>query len=388
MKKISVRVDLFVNICYNYIKLIRIDKEKRRMHVLVEPSFMSSHWCTNYIKGITSQAKRKNITVEVHTDAAFIHQPDFDDTHVVMLGSSLGWASHYMTLLYASDVYPIVLSIANYQKEFPFASFITMDYEDASRKLMKYLFDRGARATAFFAVNRKSSTDRQKVSNFLSCGGREEDIYHYDGDMSEACERIIANIEKYDSVLCANDVSAVILMRRLVDIGIEIPRNIQLASFGDTVLSNLEVHNIAVAHVKSFEAGQMSISAYRMLKSNPSISALSFLMQCEILDNNYDLVEIRLPHTPPTFDPAPGIDFFRDPEVEKVLLVERLLAGCDKLDIRILREVINKESYSKIAAKLFIAENTISYRIKKILSAAPEKSKEEVLSLLAKFLFW
>ncbi len=357
------------------------------MHVLVEPAFMSSHWCTNYLRGITYQAKKKNISVEVHTDTAFISSPDFDDTHVVMLGSSLAWASHHMTLLYASDVCPIVLSIANYQKEFPFASFITMDYEDASRRLITYLRDRGAKAIAFFAVNRKSSTDRQKAANFLSAGGKEEDIYYYDGNMKENCDRIIANISKYDSVLCANDVSAVILMRRLVDIGMEIPKNIQLASFGDTVLSNLEVHNIAVAHVKSFEAGQMSINAYRMLRSNPSISALTFLMQCEILDNNYDLVEIRLEHNPPNFDIAPGADFFCDSEVEEVLLVEKLLAGCDKLDIRILREVINKESYSKISAKLFIAENTISYRIKKILSAAPEKTKEEVFALLAKFLF-
>ena len=71
----------------------------------------------------------------------------------------------------------------------------------------------------------------------------------------------------------------------------------------------------------------------------------------------------------------------------KVLLVEKLLSGCDKLDISILREVLNRESYSKIAAKLFIAENTISYRIKKILSLAPDKTKDEIFSLLAQFLF-
>ena len=49
--------------------------------------------------------------------------------------------------------------------------------------------------------------------------------------------------------------------------------------------------------------------------------------------------------------------------------------------------MLNKESYSKIAAKLFIAENTISYRIKKILSLAPDKTKEEIFALLAQFLF-
>ncbi|MBQ6614423.1 MAG: hypothetical protein IIX18_03790 [Clostridia bacterium] len=358
------------------------------MHVLIEPSFMSTHWCSHYLKGISAQAKKKGISVEVHTEAAFIHEPSFDDTHVILLGSSLAWASHYMSLLYASDIYPIVLSIANYQKEFPYASFITMDYEDASRKLMKYLHTRGAQHTALFSCNRKSSTDRQKVSNFLACGGKEEDIYYYDGSMKDICDKLISKIDTYDSVLCANDVSAVVLMRKLLDIDVKIPDNVQLASFGDTMLSNLEVHNIAVAHVKSFEAGQMAINAYRMLKSNPSISSLSFLLHCEIVDSDFNLVEIRLSHDLPPADPATNAPFFKDPEVEKVLLVEKLLAGCDKLDVRILREVINKESYSKIAAKLFIAENTISYRIKKILSMAPEKSKDEVLSLLAQYLFW
>ena len=73
------------------------------MHVLVEPSFKTSHWCTQYIKGITLQTKRKNMPVEIHTDIQFIHDPSFDDTHVIMLGSSLSWASNYMTRRHPSD---------------------------------------------------------------------------------------------------------------------------------------------------------------------------------------------------------------------------------------------------------------------------------------------
>ena len=104
-------------------------------------------------------------------------------------------------------------------------------------------------------------------------------------------------------------------------------------------------------------------------------------------DSNGKTTDIRLEHTQPTLDSYPKTNFFSDPDVEKVLLVEKLLSGCDKLDISILREVLNRESYSKIAAKLFIAENTISYRIKKILSLAPDKTKDEIFSLLAQFLF-
>ena len=357
------------------------------MHVLVEPSFMASHWCTQYIKGITSQTKRKNMTVEIHTDMQFIYEPAFDDTHVILLGSSLTWASHYLARLHAAGVHPIVLSIANYQSTFPFASFITMDYEDASHKLMKYLRGKGCTATAYFAGSQKSSTDLQKERHFLQGGGKENDIYNYTGSLKETCDNLLTRIGEYDSILCANDVCAVVLIRRLLNLGYRIPEDIHVATFGDTVLSNLEVQNIAMAQIKSFEAGKLSISAYRMLKANPAITSLSLLLHCDILDCNSNLTDIRSELSPPSPAAQPSFNFFHDPEVEKVLLVEKLLSGCDKLDISILREVLNRESYSKIAAKLFIAENTISYRIKKILSLAPEKSKEEIFSLLSQFLF-
>lgn len=357
------------------------------MHVLVESPFLNSHWCTHYIKGITSQAKRKNLSVEVHTDTAFLNDGSFNDSHVILIGSSLTWASKNMCMLYEKNVRPIVLSIANYQKQFPFASFITMDYDDAANKLMRYLKDKGCSRTAFFACNMKSSTDMQKLNNFLQNGGNEKDVFAYKDNLNATCDRLVVRIKEFDSILCANDVSSVVLLRRLMDLGYSIPNDFHMATFGDTTLSNLEIHNIAVAKVKSYDAGRLSISAYRMLKSDPEISSLSFLLHCDIFDCNCEFTDIHVEHTAPVFDNTPSTNFFNDPDVEKVLLVEKLLAGCDKLDISILREVLNKESYSKIAAKLFIAENTISYRIKKILALAPDKTKDEVFALLSQFLF-
>ena len=357
------------------------------MHVLVESPFISSHWCSHYIKGITVQAKRKNLSVEIHTDTDFINREDFDDTHVIVIGSSLTWASSNLCFLYEHGICPIVLSIANYQKQYPFASFITMDYDDAALKLMRYLREKGCERTAFFACDLKSSTDMQKLNNFLQNGGKNEDVFSFKESMAQTSEALIRRIKDFDSILCANDVSAVVLLRRLMDLGYSVPRDFHIATFGDTTLSNLEIHNIAVAKVKSFDAGRLAINAYRMLKNDPEVSSLSFLLHCDIFDCNCEPVDIRIAHTHTPLESASQGNFFRDPDVEKVLLVEKLLAGCDKLDISILREVLNKESYSKIASKLFIAENTISYRIKKILSLAPDKSKEEVFALLSQFLF-
>lgn len=348
---------------------------------------MHSHWCAHYIEGITAQAKRKSIEVEVHTSSDFITARGFDDTRVILLGSSLTWTKNAVNFLYAHDVHPIVLASANYQTIFPFASFITMDYEDATRKLMSFLRAHAKKKTAFFSGNARSATDMQKVTNFLQSGGEENDVYNYSASLKATGDRLLARIAEYDSILCANDVSAVVLAKRLTSLGYKLPDDMHLATFGDTILPGLDIHNIAVARVKSREAGKLALSAYRLLKSNPSVSSMSMLLHCDILDYNYERTDIKLPHKGPVFDQnQPPQNFFRDPDVEKVILVEKLLSGCDKLDISILREILIKESYSKIAEKYYIAENTISYRIKKILAAAPDKSKEEVFDLLSEFL--
>ena len=48
---------------------------------------------------------------------------------------------------------------------------------------------------------------------------------------TEICDKLIARIGEYDSVLCANDVSSVVLMRRLLNLGYKIPEDIRIATF-------------------------------------------------------------------------------------------------------------------------------------------------------------
>lgn len=358
------------------------------MHILVEAAYMCSHWCTHYIKGIAAQAKRKNIQIAVHSSADFSIDELTADSCVIMLGSSMSWAAQTMHLLHTNGIRPIVLSLANYQKQFPFASFISMDYDDASRKLMKYLEEKGCRRTALFAVDPQSATDSSKVANFLlEPRHAKTDIFTYTDTLHATCSRLIDRIQNYDSVICANDIAAVILMKRLSEIGITAPDRIHIATFGDTVLSSLGIQNITIAKVKSAEAGKLAINAYNLLKTVPSLSSLAMLLHCDILGAGGEKIDVQLQQRNKACgESSDGSTFFSDPDVSEVLLVEKLLSGCDKLDVLILRELLNRESYSKIAAKLFVAENTISYRIKRILSMAPEKTKEEVFDLLAQFL--
>ena len=70
-------------------------------------------------------------------------------------------------------------------------------------------------------------------------------------------------------------------------------------------------------------------------------------------------------------------DFFRHPEILSIISFENMLSKCDKLDMQILIGIMNKMTYIQLSEKLFVSENVISYRIKRLckLSDIPTKSK-------------
>jgi len=63
-----------------------------------------------------------------------------------------------------------------------------------------------------------------------------------------------------------------------------------------------------------------------------------------------------------------------------------MLASCDKLDLQIISGLLNKIPYSKMAAGLFISENVIFYRIKRLVKIADVQNKEQLITLISSHL--
>lgn len=354
--------------------------------ILTEQAFSSSYWCSQYLRGINAEAKRKNIDTHMTADITDIDlYPGV--SCAILIGTSLSWLYKTIEVLRGKDIKAVVLSAQKSQGFGSGVSFITMDYEDALDKLMHYFESIGRKRTALFSVNPDSATDQSKRSAYLCAkhSHSEEDIYYFQATLDEVCRQFYDNIDRYDSVICTNHISEIVLSKFLSEQGYRIPSDIHIAVFGDSKVERGDrVIENTLIRIKPKEAGKLAVRSVRLLSHYPELSRVSFSICCDIITKD-GLIDLRTnkPH------PLPKKEIIQAPstaDVSNALIHEKILCNCDRVDIEILKGIIKHESYAKIAGRVHISENTIGYRIKRLMQYADATSKEEMIAALDPYL--
>ncbi|MBQ2863219.1 MAG: hypothetical protein IJE84_03500, partial [Clostridia bacterium] len=310
-----------------------------------------------------------------------------DITCAILIGTSLSWLHKTIEVLRAKDIKAVVLSAQKSQGFGSGVSFITMDYEDALDKLIHYFESIGRSRTALFSVNPDSATDQSKRSAYLSAKPthKEEDIYYFQATLDEVCRQLYDNIDRYDSVICTNHISEIVLSKFLSEQGYRIPEDMHIAVFGDSEVERGDrmIENTLI-RIKPKEAGKLAVRSVRLLSNYPELSRVSFSICCDIItkDGVIDLSSNK-PHPlqKEKIGNAPS-----SADVSSALIHEKILCNCDRVDIEILKGIIKHESYAKIASRVHISENTIGYRIKRLMQFAGATSKEEMIEALDTYL--
>lgn len=357
--------------------------------ILTEPVFASSFWCSQYMKGINQEAKRKSIEIISAQDVCDLQKSADGKDIAILIGTSLSWLRDTVTALRQKNIRPVVLSAQKRQRLGSCVSYVTMDYEDAIGKLMTYLQRIGRSRPALFAVNPDSATDQNKRTAFLCSdeSNTEDDIYYFNATLDDACRALYDNIDKYDTVICANHISEIVLTKFLSEQGIRIPENIHIAAFGDRDADLDSMREHTLIRIKGIEAGKLAVRCVRLLTGHPDLSSVSLNVSCDIITSeglvdfskdgysSTPLGQSELPRSLPT-----------DDHISSALMHERILCNCDRVDIEILKSIIARESYAKIAHKVHISENTIGYRIKRLMQFARTTSKDEMINALKPYL--
>ncbi len=363
-----------------------------RIYVICQPDADKTHWCALYLKGIYSEARRKGDTVFLLSlmDAVTAFQKD-KPVCAGILSTSRAWTEEVAAVLSGLGVEPLVIGGAS-RDGYRHASYIYMDYREATYQLIEYLRGYEKSRIALFAVSTDSATDMIKKDAFLAYDKcREQDVFYYtgtDGLMNAACKRFLEICRNYDAVICSNDASAVILLHQLEDAGIHVPKDLFLCSFGDMAISSSGKKTLTMARLNCVEIGRQVVYMCRHLTAHENISSVSTKIRCELIigdtTDNLPLITETLgtAHTP---DDAAST-FHRDPSVSRIFLAEKILSACDAIDIDIFKLIINDYKYFDIAEILHVSESTIKYRLKRILSIAELSSRDEVIDILKAFL--
>ena len=355
--------------------------------IITEQVFAPSYWCSRYLRGINHEAKRKNIEITMAESAAKLEKSKDGTDVAILIGTSLSWIYETVNTLRRKKIHSVVLSAGRQQNLGSGVSFVTMDYEDAFEKLTKYLESIGKKKTALFAPDPDSAIDQNKRIAFLNTNGsREEcDIYYFNATLDDACRNLFDNIDKYDSVICANHISQIVLTKFLNEQEINTPEDVHIAFFGDSEVDREIGDGHTLVRIKAVEAGKLAIRCVRLLQGYSDLSSVALNVRCDIITKKGIIEFDNDTLSPKEADTDTSIKKGHS-HIGDALMLEKIFCNCDRVDIEILEGIIRKESYSKIAARVHISENTIGYRIKRLLQFAETASKEEMISALRPYL--
>lgn len=358
--------------------------------VVCEEGSLRTHWCELYLRGISLEAKRRGMEIcEVQSDGSSIGSMYEADTAIVV-GNSDSWIYSVSNLLAERSIRTVIVGASN-RSHIREASYVLMDYEEAVFAMLDYLTSLGKTRIALFAVNSDSPADRIKKSAFLSYNDgqyAEKDVFPFFGSTLSACMAFSEHRKEYDAVISTNDVSAILLLQKLQTEGVHIPDELFITAFGDMTLGRSGTGLLTLALLDCTETGKRAVGVYQTIAEQKKFSSITNKLRCPIVAGDstggipYKRTEENTFH--PTYKKEPG--FHDDPSVGLVMTAEKVLSRCDIIDLQILGSILKKEHYNSIAEKLHVSENTVKYRIKRLMSAAGLDSRESLISLLRVYL--
>ncbi len=356
----------------------------------------ASHWISQYIKGIKDEAKRKGndvILIEYGSDASvFPEELIITGCAIVIVGTN-SWTRGVCSYLSERCVKPILIG-CDASEEFSAKAHVLMDYNRAIVDLLDYFAACHKKRVALFAVNLQSPADKLKMKSFLEYRGKggekfdQQDVFYFRGMTKSTCDSFISVCSSYDAVIGTNDVSTVILLQMLNAAKIKVPDDLFVASFGDVSLSKSTTSGLTIALLDCYSVGVHAVKMLSLLSGSKRLSSAVMRLECTI-DVRNSTANIPISNTRTKADDTQDmthISFFDDPHISKIVLAEHVLDKCDQLDLEIMKALINKEKYIDIADKLHISENTVKYRIKRLLNLAKLEARSELTELMKSYL--
>lgn len=137
----------------------------------------------------------------------------------------------------------------------------------------EHLLRHGVRKIVYFARRQSASTVRQRVHGFhmakLDHGQKTLGTDTVFGNPSdpESIDELLAL--KPEAVVCANDITAGLLMRSLLDRGIKIPSKIRIVGLDDVRYSNLFSVSLTTLHQPCRKIGNAAVAAMAQRIANP-----------------------------------------------------------------------------------------------------------------------
>ncbi|MBE6551390.1 MAG: hypothetical protein E7665_04570 [Ruminococcaceae bacterium] len=361
--------------------------------IAAEPDFVGTHWCTDCLNGIQKEASKAKKSVKYadpfsHEDMKLLSLEE--RPVLILVGSLVDWMTRAVQAVSGYGIHCIMMTAPIDDIPSASVSTVSADYEKAFSDMMTDMYSRGKKRIGFFGAHPNSVNDKDKLRAFLSCAGKENSVnvfFNY-GDTEKVCEDFFTASDELDGVICANDIIALRLYEYLTERGVSVPGGIEICAVGQTHISHMMRNVITTASLDFFSMGTSSVKICNMLMKDPEITSVHLKIKASLPADENKKVPLPLPEKEKKEETGKDFKngFYEDGQIREIFRAEKVISHCLPIDIEILRALLEDISYSDAASRLYIAENTLKYRLKRMLELSECQTKKELLALVGKYL--
>ncbi len=370
-----------------------------RIPIVIEPDYHHSIWCERTVFGISTEIGKKKydlLIIDGETYPSFDYETLFADAErlLIVVGTSVSWIPRALAFFESRQIQVILVS---YQppEYTQLRGVVRMDYVSAMHKLITYLKACGRPRIALYGFNPNSSADRIKLRYFCSLAQKEGDadpeghVYYNYASLAQCYDDFRFDVSRYDAVICANDIVAVSLVKRLQRSDIRVPETLFVTCFGDSMLSQFVSPSVTTASLDHVEMGRQAVALYSHLYRQPEAVSSSIRVESRL-----HVRESTMQIPPPdnyamltsASEPTDAVDFYSDEEVKHLCVIDSLIAGCDELDRDILSGILAGKTYETLAETLATTTSTLRYRLRRMLGIVGLDSREALVKLFQQYI--
>lgn len=326
------------------------------IYVITEPLVRRRLWADRYAAGIREEAASCKYKVTELDEAALSCA---SDCTVIVNAVTKTFCNRILPICESAGVRPLLLA--------PGPLSVRVDFESVYRQLLDGLAKRGSRRPAFFGVNPDSLNDDVKTATFLDRGGRPDDIFENYGDLKACFETFKYRRAEFDGVLFPNNVTAAVFFRFCEQSG---AWTLPCGSLGEV---HCRAADVLFSDFDCEEVGRVAVRCARMLDRCPRLTRFLATVPGRVgLCAPATRINQAVPSVP--------VDYYKDRAVAEAMRYEYFCMAADDADRRIVDMMCKNLPYRKIAATLFMSEQTVKYRVGRLLRLTGYENAEQLKS--------
>ena len=366
--------------------------------IICEPKYTDNIWEKQKFDGLLAKLKKRRIKYEVIEQLNEVKNISDSDEPIIVIaiGAHKAWYSYIVKQCNVMNVRVITFGENFSDSVSGNFSCVTSDLKSSVIDICRYFTAYGKKKALLYNVNNNSEFDlalKNEILNFLPENGMEVDLIEKSDSNDDAVNEFINRLDSFDSVICTNDYSAILLLQRIKETNPEYLKQIFLVSFSNTLLSLTYSPSVTTFYETDI-GDEYVIKIYYLLMQNPEISNIHFSIKEHIKIREttqyhpYMLLEsgnIQKNVESAAFSFDDDKRTLKEPAIDELERIEKMLKTLDRIDYNILSLLLDGKSTLEISGILYTSRGSVRYRIGRMIEKLGFESRGEMINLLNKY---